>query len=227
MSLDLLKMGSSSTIRLAPLTIGGATQLSSSVQSHDPSQLTDEVLITSLSSSNGAELSELFKRYARLVRSVGHKVLRVKFEAEDLVQETFLYIHRKHSLFDPSKGCGRSWILQVAYTQAFLRRRVLKSQGFYLPGSSDRRSDHDCVTQAAQDYDCSVEGLFGRNGWKKIVDELTVDQRATLRLHFFEGYTFPEIAEKLGQSYANIRNHHYRGLERLRRHLVENAPNRR
>jgi DNA-directed RNA polymerase specialized sigma24 family protein len=182
MGLDLLKMSSSSTIRLAPLTIGGATQLSSSVQSHDPSQLTDEVLITSLSSSNGAELSELFQRYARLVRSIGHKVLRVKFEAEDLVQETFLYIHRKHSLFDPSKGSGRSWILQVAYTQAFLRRRVLKSQGFYLPGSSDGRSDHDCVTQVAQDYDCSVEGLCGRNGWKKIVDELTVDLRATLRL---------------------------------------------
>ena len=37
MSLDLLKMSSYSTVRLAPLTIRGATQLSSSVQSQDPS----------------------------------------------------------------------------------------------------------------------------------------------------------------------------------------------
>jgi RNA polymerase sigma-70 factor (ECF subfamily) len=66
-----------------------------------------------------------------------------------------------------------------------------------------------------------VEGLFGRNGWKKVVEELTGDQRETLRLHFFEGFTFTEIAEKLGQSYANVRNHHYRGLEKLRRHLAE------
>ena len=70
-------------------------------------------------------------------------------------------------------------------------------------------------------YDQTVEGLFGRNGWKKVVEELTGDQRETLRLHFFEGFTFTEIAEKLGQSYANVRNHHYRGLEKLRRHLAE------
>jgi len=35
---------------------------------------------------------------------------------------------------------------------------------------------------------------------KKIVEDLTPDQRETFRLHFFEGYTFTEIAEKLGQS---------------------------
>jgi RNA polymerase sigma-70 factor (ECF subfamily) len=76
-------------------------------------------------------------------------------------------------------------------------------------------------------YDHTVEGLFGRNGWRKIVEDLTEDQRETLRLHFFEGYTFTEIAEKLGQSFANVRNHHYRGLEKLRKHLAGDELNRR
>ena len=35
---------------------------------------------------------------------------------------------------------------------------------------------------------------------QRIVEDLTEDQRETLRLHFFEGYTFAEIADKLGQS---------------------------
>ena len=34
-----------------------------------------------------------------------------------------------------------------------------------------------------------------------------------------EGYTLPEIAEKMGQSRANIKNHYFRGLEKLRKHL--------
>ena len=68
--------------------------------------------------------------------------------------------------------------------------------------------------------DQTVEGLFGRNGWRQILESLTEEQRATLRLHFFEGDTFAEIAEKLGQSYANVRNHHYRGLEKVRRYLA-------
>ncbi len=82
-------------------------------------------------------------------------------------------------------------------------------------------------TDSFVDYDQTVEGLFGRNGWKRIAEDLTEDQRETLRLHFFEGYTFAEIAKKLGQSFANVRNHHYRGLEKLRKHLAGNELNRR
>jgi RNA polymerase sigma-70 factor (ECF subfamily) len=85
----------------------------------------------------------------------------------------------------------------------------------------------DPRTSSGADYDQTVEGLFGRNGWRKIVDALTKEQRETLRLHFFEGCTFTEIAEKLGQSYANVRNHHYRGLEKLRKHLAEDDLSRR
>ena len=148
-------------------------------------------------------------------------------EAEDLVQEVFLYIHRKSGLFDGAKGSASSWIVQVAYTQALLRRRRLKSQGFYLSGITDKRDECEQAKDKGAEYDHTVEGLFGRNGWKEIVEDLTYDQRETFRLHFFEGYTFTEIAEKLGQSYSNVRNHHYRGLEKLRRHLAEGELNRR
>ncbi|MGB2665231.1 MAG: sigma-70 family RNA polymerase sigma factor, partial [Candidatus Acidiferrum sp.] len=129
--------------------------------------------------------------------------------------------------FNGSKGTARSWIFQVVYTQALLRRRVLKSQGFYLSGIADKSVESGKASPKEADYDHTLEGLFGKNGLKKIVDELTVDQRETLRLHFFEGYTFGEIAEKLGQSYANVRNHHYRGLEKLRKHLADDELNRR
>ena len=187
----------------------------------------DERLICKVNRGDKEALSGLFRRYAGVVRSVGKRILRDSAEADDLVQEVFLYIHRKSSLFDSSKGSASSWIVQVAYTQALLRRRRLKSQGFYMSGITDKPDESDQATNKGADYDHTVEGLFGRNGWKKIVEDLTQDQRETFRLHFFEGYTFTEIAEKLGQSYANVRNHHYRGLEKLRRHLAEREWNRR
>ena len=52
-----------------------------------------------------------------------------------------------------------------------------------------------------------------------VTHALTGDQRDTLTLHFFEGYTFDEIALKLGQSFGNIRNHYYRGLDKLRKQM--------
>jgi RNA polymerase sigma-70 factor, ECF subfamily len=165
----------------------------------------------------------LFRRYARTIRTVGKRILHDPTEAEDLVQEVFLYVFRKHDLYDSSKGSARSWLIQIAYTQAFLRRRKLKSLGLYEAVAEENCTSHPTDLP----YDHSVEALFGRPCWKAILDDLTDDQEQVLKLHFFQGYTFAEIAEKLGQSYANIRNHHYRGLEKLRKHLVQNASNRR
>jgi RNA polymerase sigma-70 factor (ECF subfamily) len=181
----------------------------------------DETLIAGVQAGDCQSLALLFRRYARPVRNVGKRILRDKAEAEDLVQEVFLYIHKKSELFDSAKGSARSWIVQVAYTQAFLRRRQLKSQGFYLSGITDKAPENVPGPNFGAHYDYSVEGLFGRNGWRKVLDALTEEQRETLRLHFFEGYSFSEIAEKLGQSYSNVRHHHYRGLEKLRKHLTE------
>lgn len=189
-------------------------------------QPSDEVLLKSVQEGDKEAIGYLFRRYARALHGIGRRVLRDRAEAEDLVQEVFVYVYRKRSLYDSSKGTARSWIFQIAYTQALLRRRKLKSIGLYSSAIADDLGGFERRSDLPAKYDMSVEGLFGRNGWKKISEDLTEDQRETLQLHFFEGYTFSEIAEKLGQTYANIRNHHYRGLEKLRKHLVENAPNR-
>jgi RNA polymerase sigma-70 factor (ECF subfamily) len=197
------------------------------ISSQGPNGFDDAALLARIQVGDRDALASLFRHYARPIRNIGQRILRDKSEAEDLVQEVFLYIYRKSSLFDNAKGSASSWIVQVAYTQALLRRRRLKAQGFYLSGITDKPDECGQANNKGADYDHTVEGLFGRNGWKKIAEDLTPDQRETFRLHFFEGYTFTEIAEKLGQSYANVRNHHYRGIEKLRRHLAEVALNRR
>ena len=223
-------VSSLSTSRFPVLPLRRSTGGETDTVSTDPVEtirLSDEELIEHVQAGKHDALGLLFRRYARSVRSVGERILRDNGEADDLVQEVFLYIHRKNALFDSSKGSARSWIIQVAYTQALLRRRDLKGHGFYVSGITDRMLETEQSKSNWADYDQTVEGLFGRNGWKRIVDDLTEDQRETLRLHFFEGYTFAEIAEKLGQSYVNVRNHHYRGLEKLRKHLSEDELNRR
>ena len=188
-------------------------------------QPSDETLVALVSAGEESALAILFRRYATLVRAVGQRMLRDSGESDDLVQEVFLYIHRRSNLFDRSKGSGRSWIFQVVYTQALIRRRQLKSQGFYASPIMDKSFENSpCGTKGAH-YDNTAEGFFGRNGWRNVWDSLTECQRETLRLHFYEGCTFAEIAEKLGQSYVNIRHHYYRGLEKLRKHADENDLN--
>jgi RNA polymerase sigma-70 factor (ECF subfamily) len=190
-----------------------------------PIQPSDEALVSMVSTGEEDALAALFRRYARPIRSVGQRTLRDSGEADDLVQEVFLYIHRRSKLFDPSKGSARSWIFQVTYTQALIRRRRLKTHGFYASPITDKTFENSPSSIKGTHYDDTVEGFFGRNGWRSVWDSLTECQRETLRLHFYEGCTFTEIAEKLGQSYVNIRHHYYRGLEKLRKHADENDLN--
>jgi RNA polymerase sigma-70 factor (ECF subfamily) len=199
----------------------GTNALGTTPAGSRPDQVDDETLVYRLSAGDREACSWLFKRFAPSVRNVGRRILKNDAEADDLVQEVFLYLHRKALLFNSSKGSARSWIFQVAYTQAFLRRRELRASGFYSSGIRDSSSDIEPRTSSHAQYDSTLEALFGRTNWRRVLDALTLEQKETLRLHFFEGYTFAEIAEKLGQSYANVRNHHYRGLEKLRKHINE------
>jgi RNA polymerase sigma-70 factor (ECF subfamily) len=216
-------MSSSATTRLAVTSLPKQARAKSDapVETVEKAlEIADEAILERIHGGDREAFGLLFRRYARLVYQVGRRIIRDKTEADDLVQEVFLYVHRKSALFDRSKGSARSWIVQVAYTQAFLRRRELKTHGFYSSGIKDKPGECEQARNKGAHYDYSVEGLFGRNGWKQIVEGLTEDQRETLRLHFFEGYTFMEIATKLGQSFANVRNHHYRSLEKLRKFLA-------
>jgi len=174
----------------------GTNALGTTSAGSRPDQVDDETLVYRVSEGDRKAYSWLFKRFVQSVRNVGCRILKNDTEAHDLVREVFLYLHRKAVLFNSSKGSARSWVFQVAYTQAFLRRRELRASGFYSSGIRDSSSDIEPRTSSHAQYDNTLEALFGRSNWRRALAALTLEQKETLRLHFFEGYTFAEIAEK-------------------------------
>lgn len=176
----------------------------------DQADRTDEVLLGEVGEGNREALSLLFRRYARAVFILTSRILRDVAEAEDLVQEVFLALFEKAKLFDPSKGAGGSWILRIAYLRALDRRKYLGVRHHYTAQAID-----DERLYASRGL-VSIDDIDGRRLLERLRDELTAEQRETMELHFFEGYSFPEIAERTHQSLGNVRNHYYRGLNKLR-----------
>ena len=183
-------------------------------------EVPDELLMARVCDGDKEALASLFRRYARIVRGVAYRVLRDASEADDLLQDIFLLIHRKCSLFDAARGPAKFWILQMTYHRAIARRRYLNSRHFYT------RVDLDDVGReladpgtAALGLGDSSDGLLGREGLQKILEELSENQRKTLHLFFVEGHTLGEIATKLNQTRGNVKNHYFRGLEKLRKQL--------
>ena len=174
---------------------------------------TDEQLLSQVGMGSEDALGLLFRRHARAVFHVAWRILRDESEADDLRQEVFLYLSERAQLFDARKGSGASWIMQVTYHRAIDRRRYLDFRQHY---SADEFDEQRTPSTTAQP---SPEALDGRAIRDRMREQLTVDQHQTLELHFFEGYSFREIADKNGQTVGNVRHHYYRALERLRSHL--------
>jgi len=183
-----------------------------------PDSSSDEALMECLQVGKQEALSSLFNRYSRIVRNISARILHDSAEAEDLVQDLFLFIQRRCAVFDSSKSSARSWIIQMTYHRAFERRRYLATRQLCSQQGLQNGVPEMVGTPTTED-DYSPETIFGRNGLNKVVEALSEDQRETLRLHFFEGYTLKEISEKLGQPHGNVRHHYYRAIDKLRRHV--------
>jgi RNA polymerase sigma-70 factor (ECF subfamily) len=174
-----------------------------------------------LSAGDLDALASLFRRYARVVRGVAYRVLRDASEADDLLQDIFLLVHRLCGTFDSSKGSARFWILQMTYRRAISRRRYLTSRHFYTHLDLDQAANQLGETNAGLGgpEDSLLEAVDHKQTLQNWLTELSECQRQTLHLFFYEGYTFEEIATKLGQTVGNARNHYYRGLEKLRKQI--------
>jgi RNA polymerase sigma-70 factor, ECF subfamily len=163
--------------------------------------MSDEVLMAQLSEGNREALAILFSRYARTVRSIAYRAVHDAAEADDLVQDTFLLVYRDSKGFDSAKGSARGWVFQIAHRRAISRHRYLSSRHFYnrvdLDDAAGELSEPKVAARRSGE---SIEEMFGEAGFRRVFEELSLNQRETLRLHFFEGYTLAEIAAKLGQS---------------------------
>ena len=113
----------------------------------------------------------------------------------------------------------------MAYRRAISRRRYLTSRHFYtcLDVDDTALGLADPKAEAGQLED-SIDGRLGNGSLQKLFEALSANQRETLRLHFMEGYTLVEIAEKLGQSRGNVKNHYFRGLDKLRKQIAGKLP---
>jgi len=210
------------TLRFPALPSGAGDTLSADSANPVTSSTegSDEALLRGICENDRTALAALFRRYAAVVRGVAYRVLRNAAEADDLLQDIFLLVHRLCGTFDRSKGSARFWILQMTYRRAISRRRYLNSRHFYTHLDLDQAANQLGGGAGSDRSEASINDIIDRKeALQNWLTELSECQRQTLHLFFYEGYTFEEIAAQLGQTVGNARNHYYRGLQKLRKQI--------
>jgi RNA polymerase sigma-70 factor, ECF subfamily len=149
---------------------------------------------------HAALASPLLAYLTVLVRDRGH--------AQDLLQETFLQIHRSRRAYRPDLPV-RPWVFTIARHVWLMDRRL---------HSRRPRPDQELPDLPVP---AEVEALADRDLLRRALGAVLPDRREALLLHHVWGFSFAEIGQLLGIRAEAAKLRSSRGMNDLRRLLME------
>ena len=174
--------------------------------------LSDEELAHKLAHGFDDAIAVLYDRHAPSILSLAKRVIGDVSEAEDVVQQAFLELHRSAGRLGEAKGSVRSWLHSRGFQRALNKREHLERRGFY--------KSQDLNHVEAELLRGSGAHQYFPPELSRLVDELLSHvsklEREVIKLYLFEGLTMKQIASQVNRTYAVVRHNFYNGLNKMR-----------
>jgi RNA polymerase sigma-70 factor, ECF subfamily len=162
---------------------------------------------------------QLFARLAPRLHRFFRRSFQAEATADDLLQQTFLKLHRARATYKPEMRVA-PWAFAIAARVRIdeLRRRKR------LPEDGDEEA-----LARAEEAEAAARAAAGTSGAidtdtaeavRRAVDALPESQRVVIHLNRFEGLTFAEIARVLGTTEGAIKLRAFRAYGTLRAALA-------
>lgn len=162
--------------------------------------LNDSALLRQYREGDRSAMSRLIERHSRRVRNYIRMMVKDHDLTEDIFQETFIKAVR---VIDEGRYCDNgkflSWVLRIAHNQVidhFRNQRQNKTVN-----ESDKGYDVLGTLRFAEPTieDALVSDQIERD-IRGLIEELPDEQREVVRMRYFGGMSFKEIADQTGVS---------------------------
>lgn len=162
--------------------------------------LSDQALLEQYQQGNREAVSQLLERHTRRVRDYVRMMVKDNDVADDLTQEVLIKVVK---VLDEGrytdKGRFLPWVLRIAHNRVLDYFRAQKqaktisesSAGFDILGSKNFAEPSIEDTLISEQQAEEVRAL---------IEELPDEQREVVRMRYYEGLSFKEIAEYTGVS---------------------------
>ncbi|MEZ2389002.1 ECF RNA polymerase sigma factor SigK [bacterium RCC_150] len=168
-------------------------------------------LLRQVADGDRAAFSEFYQLTARRVFGMAKRVLVDAGLSEDATQDVFIQVWQKAATFDPAAGSPLAWLMTIAHRRAIDRVRSAQSaterEARY--GAASQNPDHDVVEEEAGSR-LEAEAV------SRCLGTLTETQLESVRLAYYGGLTYREVAERLGAAIPTIKSRIRDGLIRLK-----------
>jgi RNA polymerase sigma-70 factor (ECF subfamily) len=151
----------------------------------------------------------LYDQLAGPVYGVARKVLRDPAQSEEVAQEVMLEVWRSASRFDASRGSAAAWVMTIAHRRAVDRVRAENASVAREQKLAPGPVSGDDVSQL-------VEMALDRQRVRRCMGSLTTLQAEAIKLAYYGGYTYPQVAGLLGVALGTVKTRIRDGLIRMR-----------
>jgi len=152
----------------------------------------------------------LYGELAGPIYGVVRQVLRDPAQSEEIAQEVLLEIWRTATRYDPAKGSPAAWALTIAHRRAVDRvRSETASSRREEKAGADLAGEYDDVAEV-------VAATLDGQRVRRCLDGLTELQRESIKLAYYGGYSYPQVAQLLGVALGTVKTRIRDGLIRMR-----------
>ncbi len=177
-------------------------------------EFSDVELLASLSRGDLDAASCLYDRYASLLLALAVRIVRDRAEAEDVLHDAFVTMSERAAQYTPDRGSVIAWLVTLVRNLSIDRTRRRERRGVIL-----RRVASEDLGAAAQSPEQLLSDATSFARVRRALGQLPDVQRQTLEIAFFEGLSYPEIAERDGVPLGTVKSRAARALTSLREAL--------
>lgn len=178
-----------------------------------PVSPSDETLVNESLHGDQAAFSRLAGRHLRATFTAAFSLLRNREEAEDAVQEAMVKaFHHLPSLRDPAKV--GAWLRQIARQEALGRLRRLSRLRHFL----ERFREEPELRSPAQPTPARRR-VYHAQLFERCIAVLPSKAKNVVLLHYIEGLSCEEIAERTGTAAGTIKSHLFKARNKMQQRL--------
>jgi len=168
-----------------------------------------DALLARVARGDSRAFESLYDELSPAVFGLSRRVVRDPARAEDVTQEVFLEVWRKAARYDSGLGSAKTWVMTIAHRRAVDAVRRSESQKRQDDRAAPDEVNHD--EPAEQLIRTEEHGAV-----RTCLETLTELQLESVRLAYFNGYTYNEVATLLEKPLPTIKTRMRDGLIRLR-----------
>jgi len=179
---------------------------------------TDKELIDSYKDGNEDTFKELIERYSPSVFNLTARIVGKEY-ASDIVQDIFIKVWKNLKKFDVEKSSFKTWIFIISKNTCYDFLKKKKSISFSNIITEDYIDFSETIEDENLLPDEEIQKLQDSVLLNKLLDELSINYKTVLTLHYQEEMTFEEIGKILDKPLNTIKSWHYRAILELRRKI--------